>query len=319
MALQFSRPSFTRVILPVLALIALAVAVWLIVSGRPDRSLDTPDNTPARATGGLAKAPRVAGSGMVEPSSEIIEIGTALSGLVTRVEVKPGDYVTRGQPLFFVDDRAVRATIAELLVSIAEGRAVEATAEQQLGLYRRVQDPLAVSRLEVIRAEGDASSARNGRALAEAQLAAARVELARLTVTAPISGEILRVDVRPGEFVQAGGPQGGGAAPYIRMGETRPMHVRIDIDEGEAARVDLGKSALVSPRGMADNQVRAKYVRAEPLIVPKRSLTNTSSERVDVRVMQVLYELPPTDGVFRVGQQVDAFIPARDPSKAAGQ
>ena len=316
MALQFSRPSFTRVILPVLALIALGVAVWLIVSGRPDRSLEEPASTPARATGALADAPRVAGSGMVEPSSEIIEIGTALSGLVTKVEVQPGDYVQRGQPLFYVDDRAVRARIAELLVTIAEARAVEDTAARQLGLYRKVQDPLAVSRLEVIRAEGDATSARNRRAMAEAQLAAARVELARLTVTAPIAGEILRVDVRPGEFVQAGGPQGGGASPYIRMGETRPLHVRIDIDEGDAARVDLGKSAMVSPRGAADDQVRAKFVRAEPLIVPKRSLTNTSSERVDVRVMQVIFELPSTDGLFRVGQQVDAFIPARSGQQA---
>jgi len=319
MAMQFSRPSFTRVILPVLALIALVVAVWLIVSGRPDRSLDEPGSTPARATGELATAPRVAGTGMVEPSSEIIEIGTALSGLVTKVAVNPGDYVTQGQPLFFVDDRAVRAHIAELMVTIAEARAVEATADRQLALYRKVQDPLAVSRLEVIRAEGDATSARNRRALTEAQLDAARVELARLTVTAPISGEILRVDVRPGEFVQAGGPQGGGATPYIRMGETRPMHVRIDIDEGEASRVDLGKSALVSPRGMSDQQVRARFVRAEPLIVPKRSLTNTASERVDVRVMQVIYELPAPNGLFRVGQQVDAFIPARAGIRAEGQ
>jgi hypothetical protein len=119
------------------------------------------------------------------------------------------------------------------------------------------------------------------------------------------------VDVRPGEFVQAGAPQGGNSTPYLQMGETRPLHVRIDIDEDEAGRVAIGSPAVVSPRGAADRQVRARFVRAEPQVVPKRSLTNSSAERVDVRVLQLLYELPQTDGLFRVGQQVDAFIAAR--------
>ena len=96
------------------------------------------------------------------------------------------------------------------------------------------------------------------------------------------------------------------------MGQTVPLHVRVDIDESEATRVDFGKAAKVSPRGAAESQVEARFVRAEPLVVPKRSLTNSSQERVDVRVLQVIYELPDRDdGLFRVGQQVDAFIPAK--------
>ncbi len=63
--------------------------------------------------------------------------------------------------------------------------------------------------------------------------------------------------------------------------------------------------------------MKAAYVRAEPLVVPKRSLTNTAAERVDVRVMQLIYQLPQTDGLFRVGQQVDAFIPARKEKERA--
>jgi multidrug resistance efflux pump len=326
MALR-SRPSLSRNILPVLAVLGLLLAAWLIWRGLPDRELESPAETPARATGALANAPRVAGAGVVEPSSEVIDIGTALSGLVTAVLVRPGDYVTRGQPLFRVDDRAVRASLSEAeaaiqeaSASISEARAAEGTAGRQLALYRHVGDPAAVSRSEVIGAEGEVSAARQRRRLAEARLAAARasrnstdVELNRLTVAAPISGEILRVEVRPGEYVQAG-VQGGGSsssAPYIQMGETRPLHVRIDIDEDEAARVAIGAPAVVSPRGAANRQVQARFIRAEPQVVPKRSLTNSAAERVDVRVLQLIYELPQTDGLFRVGQQVDAFIAAR--------
>ncbi len=320
--------SFARTILPVVAVIGLLFAIFLIVRGQPDRSTQTPADLPARPTGALADAPRVAGSGVVEPSSETIDIGTAISGLVSQVAVKPGDYVTKGTPLFQVDERAYRARlsvanaeIAQARATIAEATSASATAIGQLALYQQVEDAAAVSRAEVIKAQGDAAAAQTRLGLARAQLqaaqasaGAAQTDLVRLTVKAPISGEILAVNIHPGEFVQAGGPQGSSAIPYIQMGQTRPLYVRVDIDEDEAPRVDLGKAAMVSPRGAADRQVSAAFVRAEPLVVPKKSLTNTAAERVDVRVLQVLYRLPPSDD-FRVGQLIDAFIPAR-PAKA---
>ncbi len=144
---------------------------------------------------------------------------------------------------------------------------------------------------------------------AQARAGSAQTEIARLTVRAPIAGEILAVNIRKGEYVSTMG--GGGSQPFIEMGQTQPLHVRIDIDEEQAPRLQLGAPATVSPRGAADRQVEAEFVRAEPRVVPKRSLTNSAAERVDVRVLQVIYELPEADGLFRVGQQVDAYIAAR--------
>ena len=315
-----ARLSLTRQILPVIALVGVALAIYFIIVQSPDRSQAEAAEEPARVSGELADRPRVAGSGIVEPSSELVEVGTALSGLVEDVMVAPGETVTRGQPLFRVDSRAIRARINETRAAIAradaaiaEARAAENAAGQQLQLYRNIDDPLAVSRAEIIRAEGNASTARARRQLAEAeraaasaQLTTARTELDRLTVRAPITGEILRIDVRPGEMVNSG-PGGGG--PYVRMGQTNPLHVRIDVDEDEAVRVAMGSEAIVSPRGNADKRIKARFVRAEPLVVPKRSLTNSAAERVDVRVVQLIYALPEGSGL-RVGQQVDAFIAA---------
>jgi multidrug resistance efflux pump len=269
----------------------------------------------------------VAGSGVVEPSSELIQIGSALSGLVTRVAVQPGDRVARGAVLFMVDDRAARAqlreaeaAIATARASIAEAGSARATAARQLALYRGIGDPAAVSRAEVIRAEGEAAAAGQRLQVAQAQLQSAqarantaRTEIGRLTVRAPRAGEILTVNIREGEFVST---MGGGAAPaLIEMGETQPLHVRIDIDEEQAPRLALGQPATVSPRGAAERQVKATFVRAEPQVVPKRSLTNSAAERVDVRVLQVIYALPETNGLFRVGQQVDAYVPAKGARK----
>jgi hypothetical protein len=103
------------------------------------------------------------------------------------------------------------------------------------------------------------------------------------------------------------------------LGETVPLHVRIDVDESEIDRAALGAPAVISPRGNAGRRVRATFVRAEPLVVPKRSLTNESSERVDVRVLQLVYALPQEVSGFFVGQQVDAFIPARQSQGRTGR
>jgi HlyD family secretion protein len=327
MTLDWKSLSISRQVLPAIALAGLLIAALFIVSGLPDRTLSEPEREPARAPAALANAARVAGSGVVEPASELIQIGSALSGLVTRVSVQPGDRVVAGQLLFTVDDRAARAQLQEAEAAIAAARAgiaeattARATASRQLALYRQVDDPAAVSRAEVIRAEGEAATASQRLQVAQAQLqsaqaraGSARTEIGRLTVRAPRAGEILTVNIRAGEYVSTQG--GGNAAAFIEMGETDPLHVRIDIDEEQAPRVALGQPATVSPRGAAERQVQARFVRAEPLVVPKRSLTNSAAERVDVRVLQVIYALPDTNGLFRVGQQVDAYIQAKDTKK----
>ncbi len=326
MALLPSDISFSRQILPVIALVGIILAALYIFSELPNRETTEPENEPPKAIGELADSARVAGVGIVEPASEVIDIGSALSGLVTDLRVAPGDRVEKGQPLFLVDDRAVRARLSEANAAVREARAAigeaetaRRTARQQLALYRELSDPAAVSRSEVIRVEGEAAAAASRLELArarlnaaQAQTASAQTELGRLTVRAPIAGEILAVNIRPGEFIATQG--GGNALPFIQMGETNPLHIRIDIDENEAVRVNLGAPATVSPRGAAQNQVKATFVRAEPQVVPKRSLTNSAAERVDVRVLQVIYALPQTEAsnAFRVGQQIDAFIPAID-------
>lgn len=323
--------SFARQILPIAALIGIAFAAWLIFGGQPDRATAEPAEQPPKAVGQLANEARVAGSGVVEPSSEVIDIGSALSGLVIDVLVSPGDRVAKGEVLFLVDARAARASldqanaaIQEARASIAEAGTAQKTSREQLALYRSLSDPAAVSRAEVIRAEGDEAgatsrygSARARLAAAQSAAAAARTEIERLTVRAPISGEILAVNVHPGEFVATQG--GGNSQPFIQMGETNPLFVRVDVDENEIGRVALGKAAVISPRGAAELHVNATFVRAEPQVVPKRSLTNSAAERVDVRVLQLIYALPPSEA-FRVGQQIDAFIPAKAgaPAKKRG-
>jgi hypothetical protein len=61
-------------------------------------------------------------------------------------------------------------------------------------------------------------------------------------------------------------------------------------------------------KGDAERRIPLEFVRIDPYIVPKRSLTGDNTERVDVRVLQVIYRFRPPAFPAYVGQQVDVFI-----------
>jgi HlyD family secretion protein len=317
-------PSFSRVILPILAGVGIIAAVVMISSGQPDRSPAAPIVSPPTTPQAQREGGTVAGSGVVEPSSEIISMAAPIAGVIEAVLVEPGAAVAAGDPLFRIDTRDARAAVAEAEARVeAARRAADAAraamqvAQNQLALYQDVSDPRAISRLEMVDRKGSLANAGAQVALQRAQIATAvaeleraRVDLARRTVRAPIAGEVLQVRMRAGEFAPAAA-QAAGADALMTIGQIHPLHVRIDIDEEEAGRVAIGRDAVISARGDALRRVAARFVRAEPQVVPKRSLVNAPNERVDVRVLQVIFALPQEARGYFVGQQVDAFIPAR--------
>ena len=66
--------------------------------------------------------------------------------------------------------------------------------------------------------------------------------------------------------------------------------------------------ATASVRGNPDLKTPLTFVRFEPFVVPKKSLTGDSTERVDTRVLQVIYRLEDESLPLFVGQQMDVFI-----------
>lgn len=149
-------------------------------------------------------------------------------------------------------------------------------------------------------------------AQAEAQIQATEIELERLTITAREEGVVLQVNVRPGEFVGAPASE-----TLIILGSVDQLHVRVDIDEHDIPRFVPGSSARATIRGNPNESFPLKFVRVEPYVVPKRSLTGANTERVDTRVLQVIYSLDPAGKSVYVGQQLEVFIEADKASDAA--
>ncbi len=143
----------------------------------------------------------------------------------------------------------------------------------------------------------------------EIELSRYRVEAPAVIVNGVPSHEltILQVNVRPGEPVAA-----VPGNPLIILGDTSVKHVRVDIDEHDIPRFQENAPAVGIVRGELQQKYALKFVRLEPYVVPKRSLTGDNRERVDTRVLQAIYavvETPDQHPVY-VGQQIDVFIDA---------
>jgi len=176
-----------------------------------------------------------------------------------------------------------------------------------------VKDRRAISAEELSRrrsavqtAAAELGQARAEVAAASSQVRAVDTEIERSTVRAPLDADVLQIKLRLGEFAPAAPTE----TPLIVLGRAAPLHVRVDVDEQEAWRVQEGAGAKAHVRGNARIVTPLRFVRFEPFVVPKRSLTGDSTERVDTRVLQVIYRVEREDLQLFVGQQLDVFIDA---------
>ena len=95
------------------------------------------------------------------------------------------------------------------------------------------------------------------------------------------------------------------------IGETDRLQVRADVDEQNATRIRPGQKGHASLKGDPSVTFPLDFIRVEPFVIPKVSLTGAGTERVDTRVLQVIFSLTrPESPPLYVGQQVDVFIEA---------
>ena len=305
-----------RSILPLVALAALTFGIVSVVRSQPERETTAPPSAPAVSP----YSRTVAAVGLTEASTENIAIGTPLADVVADVFVTVGQVVKRGDPLFQLDDRQRQADLmarqADLRVAETQVKVNGALLDdvsQQLKFAESLSDKSAISSEELTKrrsavetAQARLDAARAQVTSATAQIRMAETEIARSVVRAPVDGEVLQVKIHAGEFA----PAGVTATPLILLGQLHPLNVRVDVDEHEAWRVQPQAKAVASVRGNSDLKTPLTFVRFEPFVLPKKSLTGDSTERVDTRVLQVIYRVENEKLNLFVGEQMDVFIEA---------
>ena len=302
----------------------------------------------------------IAGAGIVEARLENIPIGAAVPGVVWEVNVKVKDRVKKGDQLFKIDDRDIRAELAvreaNLASAIASFKRLEAapqvgdiaTAEaaveearakvndteaasarterlynRQMGTasdydkdrfaFQSAKASLSKAMADLNRIkitwEADKLVAKAAVAMADSQLQSTKIQLDRLIVRALADGEILQVNVRPGQYAVSLFNQA-----LVVIGDSNRLHVRVDIDENDVPLFNPKSKAIARLRGRPGISFELTPFKIEPYIIPKKSLTGDNSERVDTRVLQVVYALPENRPIpLYIGQQMDAYIEAVEP------
>src|SRR5450755_2826105 len=291
-----------KYLLPLLALIGVGLGVLAAVQSArtlvPTAMVSDAPTSPYQTF--------VAGAGMVEANTENIAIGTQIAGIVSQIYVQIGSQVKTGDPLFTIDDRAQRALIATDTAAVAAAKAQMEQAKYELKLGEDLVQKKVISLEDLQTRQNTALTAEAQLVQAQANLDAARIDLDRLTVRAPLDGQVLQLKIHLGEFA----PTGVLAQPLILFGGTMPMNVRVDVDENDAWRVRETAAAVGYLRGNKAINASLKFVRFEPYVIPKVSLTGESTERVDTRVLQAIDSFERGNPPIYVGQQMDLYIDA---------
>ncbi len=197
-----------------------------------------------------------------------------------------------------------------LIESVTDRRAVREEDVQRRRLaYKAAQARLAEAKaqLALLKAGSwapDIAVAKSEVAQAEAQLKLVETNITRLTTLAPLDGVILQNKVRLGQYAQCAPVN----EPLMVLGGGKQIHIRADVDENDSWRVRPNTRATAYVRGDTAQKYSLEFVRFEPLVIPKKSLTGDATERVDTRVLQVIYRVKDHNVPLYVGQQMDVYI-----------
>ncbi|MDH4236192.1 MAG: efflux RND transporter periplasmic adaptor subunit [Nitrospira sp.] len=299
-----------------IALAGIVFTAWILLGTNGKEPMPTPISEPPRSPYDQT----VAASGIIEAVNENVRIAPPVAGLITKIFVAVGDKIKKQAPLFQLDDRDLRAQLVTREAAIPPLHAQMEEQQYRIGdldtqwqRLKAVHDQRAVSEDDLKRTWYALEMAKRTLQRLEAtvkQATAQRDEIAilldRLTVRAPRDGTILQVNVRAGEYATLGSNE-----PLLLLGDTEQLQVRADVDEVNAPLVAPHAPGVASLKSMAGTTIPLTFVRIEPYVIPKKSLTGDNTERVDTRVLQIIYRFDRPPFPVYAGQQVDVFIERR--------
>lgn len=299
-------------VLPIIAGCALIYALVSMVRMQPKSKAEAPPIAPATKP----YTDSIGASGMLEANSENISVGAEMNGTIAKVFVQVGQKLKKGDPIFKIDTRQLEADLrikeSQLKVANARVRSSEAQKQDSVSQWQsaeKLEDKRSMSAEESNRRKYAAESAsakleeaRADVAAAQAQIDAIRTDLERSIIKSPIDATVLKLNARLGEYASSQ------SKDLVIVGNIDPLFVRVDVDEEDASKVKAELKAAASPRGNATDTYELEFIRFEPYVIPKKSLTGDTTERVDTRVLQVIYKVKNQGPTLFVGQLMDVFI-----------
>jgi HlyD family secretion protein len=251
----------------------------------------------------------VTASGKIEPATKV-DVSADITGRITRIAVKEGDLVQKGQFLLQIEPDQYLSIVSRLEGQVAAASAGLAQARANRDQAMRGRDrAVAIQKTnaeliarEVVEqaiqayevAEASFSSAQAGVDQARAALAEARSNLAKTRLTAPIAGRITRLAVEEGE-VAVPGTFSRETGLLMTIADLSVVLAKVQVDETDVVRLHLGDSVSVSIDAFPDTSFvgRVTKISNSALLSQTGAASGGSADRAVDFDVEVTLEQPP--------------------------
>jgi RND family efflux transporter MFP subunit len=193
--------------------------------------------------------------------SKTVEVRPRVSGAITQILFKDGDYVQAGQALFVVDQRPYRAALAEAQADAASASAALSLARSDYSRVAGLSGDEAMAASEVDQRRSRVRAAEAALAAAQARVRTRALDMEFATVRAPISGRVSDRRVDSGNLVS--GDNGANATLLTTINAVDPIYFTFDASESlflktQRDRADDTGAAAVEVRLQDETDYRWK-------------------------------------------------------------
>ena len=206
----------------------------------------------------------VSATGSVRPVVQV-QVGSQVSGTISQLNADYNSRVRAGQVLAQIEPSSFRTRVVQAEASLARADAAAQEAKRKLTRAQELLPGNLVSQADVDAATSEADQRRADRMQAEAQLAAAKVDLANTTIKSPIDGVVISRSVDVGQTVAASlqAPQ-----LFVIANDLKQMQVETRIDEADIGRIRPGLPVRFTVDAFPDDTFEGavSQVRLEPIV-----------------------------------------------------
>ena len=254
----------------------------------------TSPHTFMRAGAALALTVLVAGCGQKPPpgyqgwvEADMIFVSPDESGRVTKLNVREGDAVEAGAPLYSVDDELQQADLNQNKATLANAQQTydRAASLSRTGSGTQANLDSAVSALRV----------------AEARVNTSQTRLSRRKGFAPVAGSIQQIYFREGEMVPA-------QRPVLSITPPGNMKIRFFVPEPDLPKLKIGQDVRVTCDNCASDLTAKIYFIATQAEYTPPVIYSLEERNKLVFLIEALPEQPDK---LRVGQPVDVILDTR--------
>lgn len=263
-----------------------AVLVLLIVCNVLSRRSVAPEVT-VTELGKRRIVSTVSATGELRAANQV-DISAEILARVSRLYVKEGQEVRKGELLCVLDDAALLSSR-----DLSRANFDEASAAYKRGeaLYR-----------DTLISTAEFERVRTAFEVAKAQLDQSEDRLAKTRIYAPISGRVVRLNIEEGETVMMGTMNNPGTI-MMTIADLAAMQARVDVDESDVVDLRTGQRVQVKLDAMPDTAFTAA-VRS----ISYMPSTNLTSAAEGVTDFEVILDLVDIDPAQRPGMSVSADI-----------